>query len=162
MKRTLGLLLAAIVLTAASCEGSNPGSKTTTEPQGKEPATMELTTIVQQSIPGGSGGTVKEVIRDQAALNATWRELGLPEAAPSVDFGQEMVIVAAMENQPCVSRVTIRSAAEAGGELVVDLLEAPPAPNCVCITSERPVHLVRLRKSDAPARFNAERGLTPC
>ena len=156
MKRMLGLLLAAMILTAASCEGS----KTTSEPT--EQATTELTTVVQQSVPGGSGGTVREVIRDQAAWTAMWSQLGLPGEAPAVDFGQEMVIVAAMETQPCVSKVTIRSAAQEGGELVVDLLEAPPAPNCVCITSERPVHAVRLRKSDAPTRFTAERGQTPC
>jgi hypothetical protein len=157
MKKILGFLIAAVVLSAASCEGS----KTTSEPT-TEQSTMELTTIVQQSIPGGIGGTVREVIRDQAALNAIWSDLGLPGSAPAVDFGQEMVIAAAMETQSCVSRVTIRSAAEVGGELVVDLLEAPPAPNCVCITSERPVHLVRLRKLDAPPRFTAERGQTPC
>lgn len=156
MKRTLGLLLAAIVLTAVSCEGSKPREKT------KEQATVELTTVVQQSVPGGSGGTVREVIRDQAGWAAIWSQLGLPGEAPAVDFGQEMVIVAAMETQPCVSKVTVRSAAQEGGELVVDLLEAPPAPNCTCITSERPVHAVRLRKVDAPARFTAERGQTPC
>lgn len=153
MKRTLGLLVLAIVLTAASCEGGKMPS---------EPESTELTTIVQRSIPGGRGGTVREVIRDQTAFNAIWKELGLPDSPPAVDFDQEMVIAAAMETQPCVSRVTIRSAAEAGGELVVDLLEAPPAPNCVCITSERPLHIIRLRKVAAPPRFDVERGQTPC
>jgi len=160
MKRLLGLLLAAVVLTAASCNGE----KTVTEPGGKatEASTVELTTIVQQSIPGGSGGTVREVIRDQVALAAMWTQLGLSGAPPVVDFEKEMVIAAAMELQPCVSRVTIRSASEQGGELAVDILEAPPAPNCVCITAERPIHLVRLRKVAAPPRYNVERGLTPC
>jgi hypothetical protein len=160
MKRLLGLLLAAFVLIAASCNGE----KTVTEPRDKatEPSTVELTTVVQQSIPGGSGGTVREVIRDQVALAAMWTQLGLTGAPPVIDFEQEMVIAAAMELQPCVSRVTIRSASEQGGELAVDILEAPPAPNCVCITSERPIHLVRLRKVAAPPRYNVERGLTPC
>jgi hypothetical protein len=160
MKRLLGLLLAALVLTAASCDGE----KTVTEPRDKatEPSTVELTTVVQQSIPGGSGGTVREVIRDQVALAAMWTQLGLSGAPPVVDFGQEMVIAAAMETQSCVSKVTIRSAFEQGGELAVDILEAPPAPNCVCITAERPIHLVRLRKVAAPPRYNVERGQTPC
>ena len=158
MKRLLGLLLAAFVLTAASCNGE----KTVTEPTEKEQSALELTTVVQQSIPGGSGGTVREVIRDQVALAAMWTELGLPGAPPVIDFAQEMVIAAAMELQPCVSKVTIRSASEQGGELAVDILEAPPAPNCICITAERPIHLVRLRKVAAPPRYNVERGLTPC
>ena len=158
MNRLLGLLLAAFVLTAASCNGE----KTVTEPREREQSALELTTVVQQSIPGGSGGTVREVIRDQVALAAMWTELGLPGAPPVIDFGQEMVIAAAMELQPCVSRVTIRSASEQGGELAVDILEAPPAPNCICITAERPIHVVRLRKVAAPPRYNVERGLTPC
>jgi len=160
MKRDLGLLLAAFVLTAASCNGE----KTVTEPGDKTTgtSTVELTTVVQQSIPGGSGGTVREVIRDQVALAAMWTQLGLSGAPPVVDFAQEMVIAAAMETQSCVSRVTIRSASEQGGELAVDILEAPPAPNCICITAERPIHVVRLRKVAAPPRYNVERGLTPC
>ena len=160
MKRLLGLFLAAFVLTAASCDGE----KTVTEPGDKstEPSTVELTTVVQRSIPGGRGGTVREVIRDQNALATMWTQLELPDAPPVIDFEQEIVIAAAMETQSCVSKVTIRSASEQEGELAVDILEAPPAPNCVCITAERPIHLVRLRKVAAPPRYNVERGLTPC
>lgn len=160
MKRLLGLLLAAVVLTAASCDGE----KTVTEPGDKttEQSVLALTTVVQQSIPGGSGGTVREVIRDQAAWVGIWSELGLQGVPPAVDFGQEMLVVAAMETQSCVSKVTIRSVFEQGGELVVDILEAPPAPNCICITAERPIHIVRLRKVAAPPRYNVERGQTPC
>lgn len=160
MKRLLGLLLAGAVLTAASCDGE----KTVTEPGDKstESSTVELTTVVQRSIPGGGGGTVREVIRDQAAWAAIWQDLGLDGAPPDVDFAQEMVVVAAMETQSCVSKVTIRSVSEQGGELAVDILEAPPSPNCICITAERPIHIVRLRKVDAPPRYNVERGLTPC
>src|SRR5688572_28324788 len=105
---------AASVLIAASCNG---GSKAT------EPSTAELETIVQQSNPGQSGGSVREVVKDQAAWNALWAELrkgsSLPQEPPAVDFAREMVIVAAMETQSCVSRVTIRSASDTGGELVV-------------------------------------------
>jgi hypothetical protein len=45
---------------------------------------------------------------------------------------------------------------------VVDLLEAPPASNCICFVSERPIHVVRLPRSADPVRFEAERGVTPC
>src|SRR5262245_15231828 len=117
MRRLLGLFLAAVVLAAASCDGE----RTVTEPRAEQSA-APLTTVVQQSIPGGSGGTVREVIRDQVALAAIWTELGLPGAPPVIDFAQEMVLVAAMETQSCVSKVTIRSIFEQGGELVVDIL----------------------------------------
>lgn len=127
---------------------------------------MELQTIVQQSNPGQRGESVREVVRDEASWRALWAKLregsALPEEPPAVDFAREMVAVAAMETQACVSRVTIRSAARTGSELVLDVLEAPPAPNCVCITSERPVHVVRLPRVDAPERFTVERGQTAC
>lgn len=129
-----------------------------------EPARAQVPfeTIVQRSVPGGSGSERREVIRDETAWRAAWQELGAGGEPPAVDFASDMVILAAMETQGCVSRVTIRSVVDAGSELVVDLLEAPPAPNCTCITSERPFHAVRLRRSEEPARFVAERGQTPC
>lgn len=151
-------LIAAVagVLIAASCQG---GMTTEVNP-------VELETIVQQSIPGQAGGTVREVVKDQAAWSALWEELrkgsALPEEPPAVDFSREMVIVAAMETQSCVSRVTISAASDTGGELIVDVQEAPPAPNCVCITAERPIHVVRLRRVDAPPTFVVKQGQTHC
>ena len=160
MIRALGFALLGGMLMAASCDGAKPA------PPANQAPPLELETLVQQSIPGQGGETVREVIRDQAAWTAMWAKLregsSLPETPPAVDFKKDMVIVAAMQTQPCVSRVTVRSAVESGGELVVGILEAPPAPNCVCFTSERPIHAVRLRKVDAPPRFDVEQGQTPC
>lgn len=159
MIRVLGFALLGGMLMATSCNGAKP------VPPGNR-APLELETLVQQSIPGQAGETVREVIRDQAAWTAMWAKLregsALSETPPAVDFTQDMVIVAAMDMQPCVSKVTVRSVVETGGELVVDVLEAPPAPSCVCFTAERPIHVVRLRKVDGPARFDVERGQTPC
>jgi hypothetical protein len=152
--RTLMILL----LSLASLAGCKSGS-TAGEPAG---ARVPFETIDQRSVPGGSGGQQREVIRDETAWRAAWQELGAGGEPPAVDFSRDMVILAAMETQSCVSRVTIRSVLDAGSELVVDLLEAPPAPNCVCVTAERPFHAVRLRRSDEPARFVAERGQTNC
>jgi hypothetical protein len=153
-------LTAALLAAAASCDESG-------NPTGPGPEPVAFETIVQRSLPGQAGGTIREAARDQAAWDALWARLRqgdgtLPEQPPAVDFPSEMVIVAAMETQACVSKVTIRSIVRARGELVVDLLEAPPAPNCVCITSERPIHVVRLRRSTDRVRFEVERGQTPC
>ena len=155
------VLLSGLLMGATACSGAKPA-----DPGHAPGAPLELETLVQQSIPGQGGETVREVIRDQAAWTAMWAKLregsSLPETPPAVDFNTDMVIVAAMQTQSCVSKVTVRSAAESGGELVVDILEAPPAPNCTCFTSERPIHAVRVRKVDATPRFDVERGQTPC
>lgn len=154
-----------LLLAAACSNGSIHGST----PEAAAAASLPIETLLQQSNPGQSGPARREVIRDDAAWRAVWAELregsALPAEPPAVDFARDMVILAAMETQGCVSRVTIRGVrdvARQGQELIVDLLEAPPAPNCVCIVSERPLHMIRLRKSDLPVRFEAEQGRTEC
>jgi hypothetical protein len=151
---------------ALACNGSTRASNSPTDPG---PETVVFETILQRSIPAQTGGTIREVARDEASWAALWNRLRqgggegfLPAEPPAVDFSRDMVIAAALETQSCVSRVTIRGIVQNRGELVVDLLEAPPASNCVCITSERPLHVVRLRRSADPVRFGVERGVTSC
>ena len=132
---------------------------------------VDFSTIVQRSVPGQSGGEIRKVARDAAAWHLLWVELQegagevLSEKPPVINFGQEMAIVAEMPTQGCVSRVTIQSIVQKGGpgsEIVVTVLEAPPAPNCRCMVSSRPVHAVHLPRLTGPVRFVAVRGQTPC
>lgn len=164
MRRPRPLALA-LLLALAACNGSSrPGRGLS-----GEPGPVAFETVIQRSIPGQSGGEVREAARDAAAWASLWSRLRegadgtlLPEQPPAVDFSREMVIAAAMPTQGCVSRVTIQAISRRSGELVVDLLEAPPAPNCVCVVSERPLHVVRLPQSPDPVRFEATRGQTSC
>ncbi len=118
---------------------------------------VPFTTVAQAGVPGQSGGEIRQVIRDAAAWNQAWGELragsSLAAAPPTVDFQTDMVIVAAMPTQSCVSKVTVRGITGTPEGLRVDLLEEPPASNCRCIVSQRPLHAVRLRRSDAPVQF---------
>ena len=154
-----------LVLTALACNGASY-SNSPSEPR---PGNVAFETILQRSIPGQSGGQIREAARDDASWTALWNrlrqgggEVFLPAQPPAVDFSRDMVIAAALETQSCVSKVTLRNIVQGRGELVVDLLEAPPAPSCVCITSERPLHVVRLRRSADPVRFDVEHGVTSC
>ena len=129
---------------------------------------MAFETVLQRSIPGQGGRQLREVARDAGVLAgplgpaAGGRRRGLlPAEPPAVDFSREMVIAAAMETQGCVAKVTIRRH-QGRRRLVVDLLEAPPAPNCRCIVSERPLHVVRLPRSEGAVRFEVTRGVTTC
>lgn len=154
--------LVLLLLAAACSNGSVHGSTQ----EAAAAASLPFETLLQQSNPGQAGPARREVIRDAETWTRVWAELregtSLPAEPPAVDFARDMVILAALETQGCVSKVTIREVTRRGRELVVGLLEAPPAPNCVCIVSERPFHLIRLRKSDLPARFAAEQGRTEC
>jgi len=159
--RCLAVVLAAL---AVACSSGNGGYGTGTDPN--RTADVPFTTVAQRSIPGGTGGQRREAARDAAVWQALWADLhhgaGAVPPLPAVDFSREMVVAAAMETQSCVSRVTIRAVTRSGGGLAVDLLEAPPAPNCRCIVAERPIHVIRLARFDGPVRFTAERGVTSC
>lgn len=150
-----------VVLLAAACSGNGHA----TEPGGAS-AALAFETIVQLSVPGQVGAERREVVRDEAAWRALWTELrqgsSLTAEPPAVDFSREMVIAAAMDTQSCVSRVTVRAVTRSAGGVVVDLLEAPPAPNCICVVAERPIHVIRLARLPDPVRFTAERGVTSC
>ena len=154
-----GLLILACLATSSAAAGHRrpkPGSGVAFE------------TLVQRVIPGQPGDQVREVVRDRAAWRDLWFKLrerdsgALPHQQPAVDFDKNMVIVVAMPAQSCVSKVTIRGITHQPGALVVDLLEAPPAPNCFCMVSERPIHAVTLPRSTDPVRFVATQGVTAC
>ncbi len=159
----------ASVALALACAGAAAPPSTPPGKGGAGPVAFE--TIVQQSIPGQAGAEIRKVARDEPAWRALWAELRkdggttLPEEPPAVDFTREMAIVAAMPTQSCVSKVTVQSVVRKGGpsgEVVVTLLEAPPAANCRCIVAARPIHAVRLPLLTGTVRFVAERGLTSC
>ncbi len=157
----LGILLLAPLLAAASCDG---GEQPVTQSPAAAPIPFE--TIVQDRVPGQSGATLRVLIQDEPAWREVWAALqagsSLPAEPPAVDFSRDVVVVAAMETQGCVSKVTVRSVTAGPGEFVVGILEEPPAPNCTCITSERPFHAVRFAKPRGGVRFDIERGETSC
>ena len=80
----------------------------------------------------------------------------------TVDFETEMVIVAAMETQGCVSRVSLRSITRTNDKASVDILEEPPAANCRCFVSSRPIHVVKVQKMSGEITFTTARGEMPC
>jgi hypothetical protein len=155
----------ALVLLAVACSAGTAG--TADKPPGTgAPVSVPFETVLQTSVPGQAGQQRREAVRDAAAWATLWAELregsGLPAEPPAVDFNHDMVIAAAMATQSCVSKVTIRTITRSGDGLAVDLLEEPPAPNCICITSARPIHLVKLAKQAGPVHFTAEQGVTHC
>lgn len=156
----LSFLTAFLLAVACSQAPASPAGDTAAA------AAVPFETLLQRSFPGQSGRALREVLRDREAWQAAWASLregtDLPAEPPEMDFSRQMVILAALETQSCISRITIRSVTRAAGALVVDILEAPPAPNCICLTSERAVHVIRLERVDLPERFEVERGVTSC
>lgn len=157
----LGVVVALSVSAACSRRSRFPE-----EPEG---GAIFFTTIAQTAVPGQTGGSLRQVIRDTATWAQVWADLragsSLPATPPAVDFSFEMVIVAALPTQPCVSQVTIRSIdGDAGktGNIRVDVLEEPTASSCLCTTSQRPFHAVRLPRTDGSVQFSVTRTPRTC
>lgn len=162
------ILSAALALLLLACAGAADAKRGRRTPPAGKPAAVAFQTVLQRGVPGQSGGEIREAARDDASWRALWDRLrqgdsgALPAEPPAIDFSREMAVVAAMPTQGCVSKVTIRSVTQGNGEAVVNLLEAPPAPNCVCIVAQRPLHVIRLPRLTGEIRFVAERGQTSC
>ena len=160
-------VLAALLFLALACAGA--ADPAPPRSAAARPArTVAFQTLDQRGIPGQSGGEIRQVARDAASWRDLWAQLRegsgdiLPQEPPTVDFQTEMAIVVAMPTQSCVSKVTIQSVVRQGSGALVTLLEAPPAPNCTCIVSQRPIHVVRVPRVEGTVRFVARRGQTPC
>ena len=162
--------VSAVALLTLACAGGAAGPART--PAGKRGKPVAFTTIVQRANPGQSGVQIRALARDADTWRALWAELrkdggeALPAEPPAVDFPREMALVVAMPTQSCVSKVTIQSIGHlgnpTGGTLLVNLLEAPPAPNCRCIVASRPFHAVRLPRTGGALRFVVNHGQTSC
>lgn len=151
MKAAGGLIAVVFAASLLSCLGSP------TEPRGHELLAIETVLISQRS---GIGTRRAELITDSGRWNAVWSEIhrdssGLPPI-PSVDFGSEMLILAALGQEPdsCWS-IQIRSVRATGERLLeVLVVEGRSPPSCACATViVNPVHVVRLRRSDRRPSF---------
>jgi hypothetical protein len=157
--RCAGLLVLETALLLA-CTGSVRTSTEPTAPPAAEP--VAFTTLVQAAVPGQSGAGVQEVVRDEAGYRALWAGLAVAEAPPPVDFSRRMVIAAALPTQGCVAKVTIQGIVRDATGLRIDVLEQYPGPDCRCIVSSRPFHVVALDRRSEPVRFHATRGPNTC
>jgi len=139
-----------LVLAACRSAGSNTDAPAA-------PVPVPFATVVQIAVPGQTGKRVQVVVRDADTWKTLWAELrkdsALAEEPPAVDFDREMVVVAAMDTQGCVARVTIRSIVRTNDKAVVDVLEEPPAPNLRCFVSSRPIHAVRVQRMSGEVTF---------
>jgi hypothetical protein len=101
-------------------------------PYGDAPS-LEIRRIGQWSRTG-IGESRRLVIRDANAWANFWSELGVGDR-PAVDFTRDLVIAVAAGQRPTGGyEIAINRVRQQNGELVVDLVETTPGPNCM--TSE--------------------------
>lgn len=107
---------------------------------------------------GGISQRTRLVIRDRAEFNELWQQLTRITSdkppLPEVDFSREMLIVAAMGQQPSRYEIIVDSACEVGNQLEVSVRSTRFLP-CGLQTGLPPetVDIVRLPKTDLPVIF---------
>ena len=71
------------------------------------------------------------VIRDANGWAAFWAELGVGER-PAVDFTRDLVVaVAAGQQSSGGHEIAVQRVSESNGELVIEVVETSPGPNCM-------------------------------
>lgn len=136
-------------------------SESPTEPRQREPVAFAT---VYASTSSGVDARRGELITDSGRWSAVWNEIHrrsspLP-SLPSVDFGSEMVLFAAMGQEPDACWSLGIEGVEATGDrsLQVSVAETRRPMSCACTAVVvNPVHAVRLSRRDRRASFRFDR-----
>lgn len=153
--KAAGAFGAVFALSLFSC------SESPTEPRQREP--VAFVTVYVSSFSGVDAGR-GELITDSGRWSAVWNEIHrrsspLPPL-PSVDFGSEMILFAAMGAEPDACWSTGIKAVEAAGErsLEVSVTETRFPTSCACpAVVVNPVHAILLQRLDRRASFRFSR-----
>ncbi|HEU4828575.1 MAG TPA: protease complex subunit PrcB family protein [Gemmatimonadales bacterium] len=146
------LILLALTIPAAACLGSALPTEQREFEQGD--ALIPLERFRSDSHPyaaySGLAEAERRIVTSEEEMEALWSQIHAGQASvpplPSVDFGEEMVLVAALGGKPSSGyAIRIDSVAARGEGLEVFLRQSRPAPDCaVLAVITAPVDLVRL------------------
>jgi hypothetical protein len=91
----------------------------------------------------GIGEARRLIIRDANAWAQFWSELGVGER-PAIDFTRDLVIAVAAGQRPTGGyEIAVQRVFQRDGELVAEVLETTPGPNCMTTASlTQPVDVV--------------------
>jgi hypothetical protein len=162
------IVVLVMTLALAACEGDplSPG------PSPEFPAgTVQLETSDLVSVQGHWSGyedPVRTLITDEEAWTEAWdrihAHLNPSPSAPSVDFGNSVIVLAAMGTRPTTGyAVTIEEVHRHEHRLLVMLTERSPGPRCLtgqALTA--PVHAVQVTGMAGQAEFEVREGTVGC
>ena len=163
------LLLALAAVGCASDGATPPDPRTLREGTAQR---VEITRLRPEPYPLTHSSGVREparlVVRDDALWRATWAAIWSqhrPEPAlPAIDFGREMVVVAALgERSSGGYGILVDSASMEGTTLVVHVRTMSPGPRCfVTAALTQPVDAARLPRHDGAVRFSERTEVRHC
>ncbi len=168
MIRSGSAVLIALALPLQSCASQDTPTAPSGLPSDAVAVAFDRVDAIGGSLIGGPQEAARSVVREQQGWLEFWGVLTaalLPAPEPpSVDFTQDMVIVAAMGSRPTGGyTISIEGVYTSGGELYVDVLERSPGLGCFStqvITA--PVTAVRLGAHAEPVHFVTRQESGPC
>lgn len=170
------LVLAAVLAAGAAC--TPPQGSAMDPPPGQGPSALadgdtvslrrfgdDVYTRVRFN--GGIAERGEQVVRDPAAWSALWRRMTAgqsPSSLPPVDFGSEMVLVAAMGQRSSGGyAVTIERVESTADGLTAYVTHQSPGPRCGAIAAvTAPVDVARIPRSDRPVRWSVREVVRDC
>ncbi len=108
------------------------------------------------------------VVRDSSAWQELWQRVNRPfipaPPVPTVDFQQEMIVVAALGTRPTAGHdVVIEGAQQDSAGIEILVRRSQPAPGCpVAAAVTQPVDLARMRFDRRAVRFRERQVVVPC
>lgn len=153
-----GLLPIPLLVAALACSGSP------TAPGGPQ---LSFTTVVSASHSGVTASRT-QVVREDETWRQTWEEIHARQserpARPAIDFGQEMLLLAALgERESGCYSVRITGVTDQGSRLVATVEEIVAGAGCACTQAlTHPVHVVRLPRRSDPVEFETRRTVNRC
>ena len=117
--------------------------------------TVPFSTVAKSDGSGGPARARNLTIRGERRLRALWDDLGEDGDPPAIDFDRDMVIAVMQGRRPSGGHaVRIERIEDRNKDLLVSVVETRPGRGCPAggvLTS--PYHVVRLRRSARPVRF---------
>lgn len=116
----------------------------------------------------GLTDSVRLVVRDSGTWRALWRRVNRPfipaPAPPTVNFEEEMVVVAALGTRPTAGHdIMIEGAEEDSAGIEIVVRRSEPAPGCpVAAAVTQPVDMARMRADRRAVRFRERQVVVPC
>jgi hypothetical protein len=116
----------------------------------------------------GIGDPMRAVIRDSTAWRQLWDRINRPfvpaPALPPIDFGREMIVVAALGSRPNGGYdVVIEGAEQDSAGIEISVRVASPAAGCPVATAiTQPIDLARVPLTDQPIRFRERDVVVSC
>lgn len=169
------LMLAALLAAGAAC--TPPGAPAMDPPQDEAPRLADGDTFplrrfgddvyTRIRFNGALTERGEQVVREGAAWSALWRRMTAgqsPAPVPPVDFGSEMVLVAAMGQRPSGGYVaTIDRVESTPSGLTVHVTHEGPGPRCGTIAAvTAPVDVARIPRSEKPVRWSVRQAVRDC